>query len=149
MQLDASGDAAAQVGPSGLSGSAGWSGADQGFSGHLDRILPLHQREQAPGSSGSQGISQEQVLQHQGIAGLEGRTAGKRRLLLAAGSGSVEATSGTAENPTPNGRPQRCGKDARRRKAHGPILDTAREVAPMPPLRLKGLSPLSCRHCLW
>ena len=70
VQLDASGDAAAQVGPSGLSGSAGWSGADQGFSGHLDQILPLHQREQAPGGSGSQGISQEQVLQHQSITGL-------------------------------------------------------------------------------
>jgi len=58
VQLDASGDAAAQVGPSGLSGSAGWSGADQGFSGGLDQILPLHQREQAPGGSGSQGISE-------------------------------------------------------------------------------------------
>ena len=49
------GDAAAQIGPSGLSGSAAGCGADQGFSGHLDQILPLHQREEAPGGGGSQG----------------------------------------------------------------------------------------------
>ena len=81
-------DAAAQTGPSGLAGSAAGSGADQGFSGHLDQILPLHQREEAPGGGGSQGISQGQVLQHQGIAGPEGRTAERRGLLLAAGGGS-------------------------------------------------------------
>jgi hypothetical protein len=42
--LQCPGDAAAQIGPSGLAGSAAGSGADQGFSGHLDQILPLHQR---------------------------------------------------------------------------------------------------------
>ena len=40
------------------------------------------------------------VLQHQGIAGTKGR-AGKRGSHL-----------GTAENPTPNGQPQGCDKDA-------------------------------------
>ena len=40
------------------------------------------------------------MLQHQGIAGTEGR-AGKRGSHL-----------GTAENPTPNGQPQGCDKDA-------------------------------------
>ena len=40
------------------------------------------------------------MLEHQGIAGTEGR-AGKRGSHL-----------GTAENPTPNGQPQGCDKDA-------------------------------------
>ncbi len=53
------------------SGSAG--------SGHLDQILPHHQREEAPGGGGSQGIGERQVLQHQGIAGTQGRTAETRR----------------------------------------------------------------------
>ena len=39
------GDAAAQIGPSGLSGSAAGSGANQGFTSFLDQILPLHQRK--------------------------------------------------------------------------------------------------------
>jgi hypothetical protein len=78
VQLDTSGDAAAQVGPSGLSGSAGWSGADQGFSGHLDQILQLHQREQAPGGGVGNGIGEQQVLRYQGIAGTQGRTVEKR-----------------------------------------------------------------------
>jgi hypothetical protein len=39
------------------------------------------------------------VLQHQGIAGPQGRAA-------------EEAIWGTAENPTPTGQPQRRGKDA-------------------------------------
>ena len=81
-------DAAAQIGPSGLAGSAAGSGADQGFTGHLDQILPLHQREEAPGGGGSEGISERKVLQHQGIAGTQGRTTEKRGLLLAAGGGS-------------------------------------------------------------
>ncbi|WP_231594933.1 hypothetical protein [Synechococcus sp. CBW1107] len=42
-------DAAAQIGPRGLTCSAAGSGADQGLSGHMDQILPLHQREQVPG----------------------------------------------------------------------------------------------------
>jgi hypothetical protein len=88
VQLDASGDPAAQVGPSGLSGSAGWSGADQGFSGHLDQILSLHQREQAPGGGGGNGIGERQVLQHDGIRGLSAtamsRILGDRESLLAA-----------------------------------------------------------------
>ena len=44
--------------------------------------------------------SQGEVLEHQGITGTEGR-AGKRGSHL-----------GTAENPTPNGQPQGCDKDA-------------------------------------
>ena len=40
------------------------------------------------------------MLEHKGIAGTEGR-AGKRGSHL-----------GTAENPTPNGQPQGCDKDA-------------------------------------
>jgi hypothetical protein len=75
VMLQRPADAAAQIGLSRLACSAAWSGADQGFSGHLDQILPLYQREQAPGSSGSNGISQRQMLQHQGIAGTQGRAA--------------------------------------------------------------------------
>ncbi len=45
------------------------------LAGHLDQILPLHQREQAPGGGRSDGISQGQVLQHQGIAGMQGGAA--------------------------------------------------------------------------
>jgi hypothetical protein len=65
------------------------------------------------------------VLQHQGIAGTQGRTAESRGLLLAAGGGSGGSHLGTAKNPTPTGRPQRRGKDARHRRAPGPILDAA------------------------
>jgi len=65
------------------------------------------------------------VLEHQGIAGTQGRTAKQRGLLLAAGGGKRGSHLGTAENPTPNGRPQRHGKDARHRRAPGPILDAA------------------------
>ena len=86
--LQGPGDAAAQIGPSGLACSAAGSGANQGLTGHLDQILPLHQREEAAGGGGSEGISQGQVLQHQGIAGTQGRTAERRGLLLATGGGS-------------------------------------------------------------
>ena len=78
-------DAAAQIGPSGLAGSAAGSGAHQGLTGHLDEILPLHQREEAPGDGGSQGISEREVIQHQGIAGTQGRAGERRGLLPAAG----------------------------------------------------------------
>jgi hypothetical protein len=47
--LQGSCDAAAQIGLGRLARPAAGSGADQGLSGHLDQILPLHQREQAPG----------------------------------------------------------------------------------------------------
>ena len=99
--LQGPGDAAAQIGPSGLSGSAAGSGADQGFSGHLDQILPLHQREEAPGGGGSEGIGQGQVLQHQGIAGTQGRTAERRGLLLATvgGSGGSHLRDGGEPHP--------------------------------------------------
>jgi hypothetical protein len=117
-------DAAVQIGPSGLSGSASGSGADQCFSGHLDQILPLHQREEAQGGGGSQGIGERQVLQHQGIAGTQGRTDERLGLLLAAGGGSGGSHLGTAKNPTPNGRPQRHGKDGPL-GAPGQILDAA------------------------
>jgi len=36
-----------------------------------------------------------------------------------------EAIGRTAKNPTPTGRPQCRGKDARHRRAHGLILDAA------------------------
>jgi hypothetical protein len=110
--LQGPGDAAAQIGPSGLACPATGSGADQGLPGHLDQILPLHQREQAAGSCGSNGIGQGNVLQHQGIAGLEGSAAERLSRLLAAGGGKRGSHLGTAENPTPTGQPQRCGKDA-------------------------------------
>jgi hypothetical protein len=71
--LQGTGDAAAQIGPSGLASSAAWSGADQGLAGHLDQILPLHQREQAPGHDGGNGIGKGQVLHHQGITGRQDR----------------------------------------------------------------------------
>ena len=43
---------------------------------------------------------QGEVLEHQGIAGTEGR------------EGKWGSHLGTAENPTPNGQPQGCDKDA-------------------------------------
>ena len=48
--LQGPGDAAAQIGSWRLACSAAGGGAHQGLTGHLDQILPLHQREQAPGS---------------------------------------------------------------------------------------------------
>jgi len=60
-------DATAQIGLSRLAGAAAGSRADQGLAGHLDQILPLHQREQAPGGGGGDGIGNREVLQHQGI----------------------------------------------------------------------------------
>ncbi len=85
VMLERPADAAAQIGPSGLTCSAAWSGADQGLAGHLDQIFPLHQREQAPGGRGSDGIRQWQMLQHQSITGLEGRAAQALGLLTEAG----------------------------------------------------------------
>ena len=55
--------------------AAAGSGEDQGLPGHLDQNLPLHQREQAPGGGGSEDIGEREVLQHQGIASTESRTA--------------------------------------------------------------------------
>ena len=125
VMLQGPGDAAAQIGRWRLARSAAGSGANQGLPGHLDQILPLHQREQAPGSGGGDGIGQGQVLQHQGIAGLEGRTAeGLGCCCWRREREAREAIWGTAENPTPTGRPQRRGKDAPL-GAHGPILDAA------------------------
>ncbi len=82
------------------------------------------------------------MLEHQGIAGTEGR-AGKRGSHL-----------GTAENPTPNGQPQGCDKDAPTGRMarsltqredwtrdSGGCLTAWWRLAPMPPLRLKGPSP--------
>ena len=82
------------------------------------------------------------MLEHQGIAGTESR-AGKRGSHL-----------GTAENPTPNGQPQGCDKDAPPgRMARsltqredwtrdlGGCLRPGGDLPPMPPLRLKGPSP--------
>ena len=70
--LQGPGDAAAQIGRSRLACSAAGSRADQGLAGHSYQILPLHQREQAPGYGGGDGISQRNVILHQEIAGLEG-----------------------------------------------------------------------------
>jgi hypothetical protein len=100
MVLQGPGDAAAQVWSGRLASSAAGSGANQRLTGYLDQILPLNQKEEAAGYSRGNGISQRQVLQHQGITGTEGR-AGKRGSHL-----------GTAEDPTPNGQPQGCDKDA-------------------------------------
>ena len=49
VMLQGPGDAAAQIGSRRLARSAAGGGAKQGLTGHLDQILPLHQREQAPG----------------------------------------------------------------------------------------------------
>ena len=87
VMLQGACDAAAQIGRWRLARSAAGGGANQGLPGRLDQILPLHQREQAPGHDGGDGIGQGQVLQHQGIAGTQGRTAERRGLLLAAGEG--------------------------------------------------------------
>ena len=43
--LQGPGDAAAEIGTSGLACSLANCGANQGFSGHLDQIVPLHQRK--------------------------------------------------------------------------------------------------------
>jgi hypothetical protein len=64
--------------------AAAGSGEDQGLPGHLDQNLPLHQREQAPGGGGSEDIGEREVLQHQGIASTESRTAEDWGLLLVA-----------------------------------------------------------------
>jgi putative addiction module component (TIGR02574 family) len=82
------------------------------------------------------------VLEHKGIAGTEGR-AGKRGSHL-----------GTAENPTPNGQPQGCDKDAPQGRMARSLTqreDWSRDLGgcapvrwratPMPPLRSKGPSP--------
>ena len=86
--LQGPGDAAAQIGPSGLSGSAAGSGANQGLTSRLDQILPFHKREEAPGGGEIQGIGERQVLQHDGISGLSAtamlRIHGDRESLLAA-----------------------------------------------------------------
>ena len=75
--LQGPGDAAAQIGSWRLTGPATESGANQGLADHLDPILPFHLREQTPcgGGGGGDGIGQRQVLQHQGIAGPQGRAA--------------------------------------------------------------------------
>jgi len=109
--LQRPGDAAAQIGRWRLAGPAAGGGANQGLTGHLDQILPLHQREQAPGGGGSNGnrsaeafrYGQRQVLQHQGITGLEGRTAeGLACRLLAAGGGKRGSHLGDGEEPHPH-----------------------------------------------
>ena len=80
------GNRLSRVNPLGrLIGTAAGSGANQGLAGDLDQIqiLPIHQRKQASGHDGGDGnrsaeafrYGQRQVLQHQGIAGTEGRAA--------------------------------------------------------------------------
>jgi len=102
VMLQGTGDAAAQIGRRRLTRAATGSGADQGFPGHLDQIIPLHQWEQAPGSSGSDGISEGQVLQHQSIAGLEGSAAEGCCWLPAAGGGKRGSHRGDGEEPHPH-----------------------------------------------
>ncbi len=81
------------------------------------------------------------MLKHKGIAGTEGR-AGKRGSHL-----------GTAENPTPNGQPQVCDKDAPTGRMarsltqredwtrdSGGCLTARWRLALLPPLRLRGPS---------
>jgi hypothetical protein len=101
--LQGPGDAAAQIGPSGLACFAAGSRADEGLAGHLDQIFLLHQREQTPGGGGSQGIGEREVLQHQSIAGLESRTAeGLACRLLAAGGGTEGSHRQDGEEPHPH-----------------------------------------------
>ena len=83
VMLQGTCDAAAQIGRRRLTGTATGRGAHQGLTGHLDQIIPLHQGKQTAGSSGCDGISEGKVLQHQSIAGPEGRTAERLGLLLA------------------------------------------------------------------
>ena len=110
------------------------SGADQGLTGNLDQVFSLHQREQVPGGGGGNGISQIEVLQHQNIAGTQGRKAERRGLLLAAAEGgSWVAIGKTAENPTPTGKPQRRNKDARQSRRLARSL-TRREDWPRDPV---------------
>jgi len=100
--LQGAGDAAAEIGLGRLTCSAAGSGTDQGLTGHLDQILALHQREQAPGSDGSDGIGQRQVLQHQDITGLEGSAAQACSRLLAAGGGKQGSHLGDGGEPHPH-----------------------------------------------
>jgi len=110
--LQSLGVPAPQIGPSGLTGSAARSGANQGLKGHLNQIFPLHQWEEAPGGGGSQGICQGQVLQHQGIAVTQARTAERRLLLLAAGGGSGGSHLRDGEEPHAN-RPATAPREGR------------------------------------
>ena len=117
--LQGTGDAAAQIGPSRLASSAAGGGKDQSLAGYLDQILPLHQREQAPGSSGGNDIGQRQVLQHQGITGLEGRAA-------EGGSGGSHRQDGEEPHPhRPAAAPRQGRPEAMPPGAHGLILDAA------------------------
>ena len=68
----------------------------------MDQILALYQREEAPGGGGINGIGQGQVLQHQGIASTQGRTAKRLGLLLAAGEGSGESNLRDGGEPHPH-----------------------------------------------
>jgi hypothetical protein len=85
--LQGPGDAAAQIGSRDLDDSAAWGVADQGFSGHLDQILPLHQREEAPGGGGSQGnrsaeafrCGKREVSQNRRTTLMESRRAERQR----------------------------------------------------------------------
>jgi hypothetical protein len=101
VMLQGTGDAAAQIGRCRLAGPAAGSGAHQGLPGHLDQILPLHQREQAPGHDAGDGIGQGQVLQHQGITGLEGRTAEGLAGCLRREGDEREAIGGRRRTPPP------------------------------------------------
>ena len=113
--LQGTGDEAPEVGNWRLACSAAGSGANQGLAGHLDQILPLHQREQAPGHGRGDGIGQGQVLQHQGIAGMQGRAA-------EGGSGGSHRQDG--EEPHPH-RPAAAPRQGRPAGAPGLILDAA------------------------
>jgi hypothetical protein len=80
--------------------------------GYSDQMMPLDQRGEALGCGGSDGISQRQVLQHLGIAGLDGTAAEcKSRLPAARGEKHGGHWGGTVKNPTLTGWPQRHDKD--------------------------------------
>ena len=122
VMLESTRDAAAQIGSWRLNGSAAGSGANQGFTGHLNEILPLHQGNRRRAAAEAMASARCRCFRTTASRALRAE-----RLSEAAGcrrreGESGEAIWGTAENPTPTGQPQRRNKDARRRRAPGPIL---------------------------
>ena len=88
--LQRPGDAAALIGLRRLARLAERHRAQQSLAGHLDQIIPLHQRMRP--TSDAAGRAEACGWRRDGESGA--------------------AIGGTALNPTPNGRPDRCGKDA-------------------------------------
>jgi hypothetical protein len=133
MMLQSPADAAAQIGPAGSpalhSGAerirasrATWFRSSRSTSGNRRRAMPeamataprkrsATARGRCSSTRASRALRAERLRAAADCRRREGE--------------SGEAILRTAKNPTPNGRPQRRGKDARRRRAPGLILDTA------------------------